>query len=121
MREQIAERRQTEEMTSSVLRTIEDTLGTILDRVDRLDPGGFELRQPSAGERHEGTLARSIRCWRPMRRAHARSDRSRQPPCSTPPTTPRAGSAPGRPPEFDRSQEPTWKEPEVADTRGTDE
>jgi TPR repeat protein len=38
MREQIAERRQTEEMTSSVLRTIEDALGRILDRVDILEP-----------------------------------------------------------------------------------
>jgi TPR repeat protein len=51
MREQIAERRQTEEMTSSVLRTIEDALGRILDRVDILEPAVG----PSGRERHEGS------------------------------------------------------------------
>jgi TPR repeat protein len=50
MREQIAERRQTEEMTSSVLRTIEDALGRILDRVDILEPAVGPSR-----ERHEGS------------------------------------------------------------------
>ena len=57
MRDQLAERRQTEEMTNSVLRTIEDTLGSILDRVDRLDPG-FASTLPAtrgAGEGYQGT------------------------------------------------------------------
>jgi TPR repeat protein len=53
MREQIAERRQTEEMTSSVLRTIEDALGRILDRVDILEPAGAS--GPRSHERYEGS------------------------------------------------------------------
>jgi TPR repeat protein len=52
MRDQVAERRQTEDMTNSVLRTIEDTLGSILDRVDRLDPG--LLSTPSSARGSEG-------------------------------------------------------------------
>jgi TPR repeat protein len=55
MRDQLAERRQTEEMTTSVLRTIEDTLGTILDRVDRLDPGSILPAARGSGEGYQGT------------------------------------------------------------------
>lgn len=56
MRDQLTERRQTEEMTNSVLRTIEDTLGSILDRVDRLDPGlASMLATRGAGEGYQGT------------------------------------------------------------------
>jgi localization factor PodJL len=40
MQEQIAERRRAEEMTSGVLRTIEESLGRILDRVDAMQPAG---------------------------------------------------------------------------------
>ena len=57
MRDQLAERRQTEEMTNSVLRTIEDTLGSILDRVDRLDPGLASMLPAArgAGQGYQGT------------------------------------------------------------------
>ncbi|MET0193452.1 MAG: hypothetical protein ABW200_08790 [Hyphomicrobiaceae bacterium] len=57
MRDQLTERRQTEEMTNSVLRTIEDTLGSILDRVDRLDPGLVSMLPAArgAGEGYQGT------------------------------------------------------------------
>ena len=76
MRDQIAERRQTEEMTTSVLRTIEETLGSILDRVDRLEPGLASML-PAARGAGRATRAppRSIRCSRPMRRARAPSAR----------------------------------------------
>jgi hypothetical protein len=112
MRDQLAERRQTEEMTSSVLRTIEDTLGTILDRVDRLDPDGFGSFSGNR-ERHEGAGTSPLD---PLLEAYAQGARALGQ--VTPATLLDAadyttsGRRSGRP-DFDRSQEPAWKEPEA--------
>lgn len=120
MREQIAERRQTEEMTSSVLRTIEDTLGTILDRVDRLDPDGFGSFSERR-ERHEGTGTSPLD---PLLEAYAQGARALGQ--VTPATLLDAadyttgGRRTGRP-DFDRSQEPAWKEPEAESKPTEDE
>jgi len=120
MRDQIAERRQTEEMTSSVLRTIEDTLGTILDRVDRLDPDGFGSFSERR-ERHEGAGTSPLD---PLLEAYAQGARALGQ--VTPATLLDAsdyttgGRRTGRP-DFDRSQEPSWKEAEAESKPAEDE
>jgi TPR repeat protein len=117
MREQIAERRQTEEMTNSVLRTIEDTLGSILDRVDRLDPGLASMLPATrgAGEGYQGTSPLD-----PLLEAYAQGARALGQ--LTPAalldaadyTTSGQRTGPARP---DRTVGPNWEEDVVADPR----
>ena len=96
MRDQLTERRQTEEMTNSVLRTIEDTLGSILDRVDRPDPAGRLPASHRAGQGYQSTSPLD-----PLLEAYAQGARAlgqvTPAACSMPPIIPPAGSAPGRP------------------------
>jgi len=117
MRDQLTERRQTEEMTNSVLRTIEDTLGSILDRVDRLDPGLASMLPATrgAGEGYQGTSPLD-----PLLEAYAQGARAlgQVTPASlldaADYTTgaPRTGSA-----APDRSVGPNWEDDVVADPR----
>ncbi len=117
MREQIAERQQTEAMTSSVLRTIEDSLGRILDRVDGLQPA-FDA--PSASrERYEGSSPLD-----PLLEAYAQGARAlgQVTPASlldaTDYTTGGSHTGSATP---DRSVQPSWTDPLVADTAVRDE
>jgi len=119
MRDQLAERRQTEEMTNSVLRTIEDTLGNILDRVDRLDPGLASTlpatRGAGAGEGYRGTSPLD-----PLLEAYAQGARAlgQVTPASlldaSDYTTSGQRTKPAGP---DRSVGPNWEEDVVADPR----
>ncbi|HEU4381559.1 MAG TPA: hypothetical protein VFR73_23560 [Hyphomicrobiaceae bacterium] len=114
MRDQLAERRQTEEMTTSVLRTIEDTLGSILDRVDRLDPGFVSPAGRAVGEGYQATSPLD-----PLLEAYAQGARAlgQQPASLLDAADYATGGQDTAVPGPDRSVGSNWEEDVVADPR----